>query len=478
MKNKTLLALVFIMALTFILTANNAFAATDPAAWKRAYQETIAAEREKTVTDTAPAEAANKYIDDELYYYALYDIDKDGVPEMILHFGFSEAYEFYNVYAYQRGKVVLLHTWPCGGDYLATYPKGNGILRCHARQGYQTVFLWTVSGNSIAESDPIFSEGDVYGSYTAPGEIVSGSTYLNEYPVSDLLPVLLYESWEKDLDPLSAGGKTDKMIPIQYPENDSGFFQKVLNNQIPVIPAKISMKHNEYWPVPDSKGTIFSDYIDYIAQRFGQDAKAQTKYDVFYSDLNGDRQADAACSIHIQNDERYSRAFTIFLCEQSGSVYAYLLDYIPVTGVDTVGVLYSYYEDYGHYEYAFKLFFDKEDSFIVYVPFENYGGQREGKTIIGYNMVHYGTQSAIPPHYRMFRNYSINEAYSEYSARESYGEKHFTRYVDASMLANANTYEPGSLVLGEYAGYQEGTDTAYSFGDDKYVWFIESIVYE
>ncbi len=99
------------------------------------------------------------------------------------------------------------------------------------------------------------------------------------------------------------------------------------------------------------------------------------------------------------------------------------------------------------------------------------------RRIVGYNMVHYGTQTATSPHYRMFRNYSINRQYGAYGARESYGEKHFTRYVDAYMLSYAKTYEPGVLIKGDYAGYQKGTDTAYSFGDDKYVWFIESPVY-
>lgn len=107
----------------------------------------------------------------------------------------------------------------------------------------------------------------------------------------------------------------------------------------------------------------------------------------------------------------------------------------------------------------------------------SYPSYSTGKRIIGYNMVHYGTQMAASPHYRMFRNYSINKAYSKYGARESYGEKHFTRYVDAYMLYYAKTYEPGMLINGDYAGYQKGTDTAYSFGDDKYVWFIDSPVY-
>ena len=100
-----------------------------------------------------------------------------------------------------------------------------------------------------------------------------------------------------------------------------------------------------------------------------------------------------------------------------------------------------------------------------------------GSTFYPKGLVHYGTQMAVPPHYRMFRNYIINEEYGKYGARESYGEKHFNRTVDADMLANAKTYEPETLIQGEYAGYQKGTETAYSFGDDKYVWFIESIVY-
>ncbi len=94
----------------------------------------------------------------------------------------------------------------------------------------------------------------------------------------------------------------------------------------------------------------------------------------------------------------------------------------------------------------------------------------------GYNMVHYGTQTDNSPHYRMFRNYSIQANLGDYNASASYGEKYFTRYVTPEMLAYATTYEPGEYIEGEYSGYQKGTTTAYSFGDDKYVWFIESPV--
>ena len=99
------------------------------------------------------------------------------------------------------------------------------------------------------------------------------------------------------------------------------------------------------------------------------------------------------------------------------------------------------------------------------------------QVITGYNMVHYGTQEASSPHYRMFRDYSIKKNLSRYGARKSYGEKHFTRYVSASTLSYAKTFAPGTLITGSYGGYQKGTSTAYNFGDDKYVWFIQSPVY-
>lgn len=105
---------------------------------------------------------------------------------------------------------------------------------------------------------------------------------------------------------------------------------------------------------------------------------------------------------------------------------------------------------------------------------------RTNKTVAGYNMVHYGTQQAKDPYYRMFRDYSIGGEYNLYGARESYGEKHLTRYVSAEQFYHATQYAGnGSWVSitynGEnYQGYQMSSYTAYNFGDDNKVWFIES----
>ena len=101
----------------------------------------------------------------------------------------------------------------------------------------------------------------------------------------------------------------------------------------------------------------------------------------------------------------------------------------------------------------------------------------ETRSVIkGYNMVHYGTQMDESPHYRMFRSYSIQGCFGDYGARDSYGEKQFTKFVTPEELATATEYAEGTFINTSYAGYQMGRGTAYNFGDDKYVWFIGSTV--
>ena len=105
--------------------------------------------------------------------------------------------------------------------------------------------------------------------------------------------------------------------------------------------------------------------------------------------------------------------------------------------------------------------------------------QRQSRYVT-YNMVHYGTQQDTEPYYRMFRDYSINENFHEYHARDTYGEKHLIRTASASQMEQATSYPPNGDYItiafgGEtYEGLQLGNSTAYNFGDDKYLWYIES----
>ena len=105
---------------------------------------------------------------------------------------------------------------------------------------------------------------------------------------------------------------------------------------------------------------------------------------------------------------------------------------------------------------------------------------RQANTVVGYNMVHYGTQQAKEPYYRMFRDYSIKGNFDKYGARDSYGEKHFTKFVTSAQMTTAKSFPPdGSFVIlfynnESYEGFQMGNSMAYNFGDDNKIWYIES----
>lgn len=108
---------------------------------------------------------------------------------------------------------------------------------------------------------------------------------------------------------------------------------------------------------------------------------------------------------------------------------------------------------------------------------------RQNRVLIGYNMVHYGTQQDTSPYYRMFRDYSIDGNYELYHARASYKEKHLTKTVSIAQMDSASEYPPNgdfiTLVYNgdSYQGFQMGNSIAYNFGDDNKVWFIESEEY-
>jgi len=84
---------------------------------------------------------------------------------------------------------------------------------------------------------------------------------------------------------------------------------------------------------------------------------------------------------------------------------------------------------------------------------------------IGYIMTVYVTQEEASPHYRNFRDFSINGDYDRYGARSSYGEKHFDIQVSPEQLASATTYNSGEFVLNNDApyvgGYNKSKGTAY-----------------
>ena len=160
-------------------TADNATAPNDnaavnePAAGANAGEETVGAPDTasaaqitstgldaniaQAIHDAYFAKAPSAQGDFERGYY-IYDIDKDGIPELLL------TYEEGNtrglaVYTYVDGSVAecgVMWGFAHGFPFPASYPEGNGIVLEECARGYQSI--WLISKNGISLSDTMNSD--------------------------------------------------------------------------------------------------------------------------------------------------------------------------------------------------------------------------------------------------------------------------------------------------------------------------------
>ena len=351
-------------------------------AWKEAYKAVIANARELMSHDISLFQNSSLH----LTTYTLYDIDKNGVPELILHFGRSTAEAEGNLYSFRDGEAVLLKQFAFGGNYLSTYPNRNGMIIRHARMGGQNVKLWTLEEERIMESEPLFSEEVKANLYTPIGKIVDGAVDLTEFPLDTLAPLVQYEEWEKEINPKSSRSASDSQAGTRFPENNPNFFQDVIDGNKPVIPIAVSREYDLMWNKPAAVNTTFTDAEKAMAESASNyeylkpgDSIDFRNRSVKYTDINGDGQLEAICSFSKQLDEYWVLQQTIILSEQKGTVFAYELMDIEVISTDSDGILYYYKNDWvvdATYEYAFKLFYNRGSCYLVYIPVENYSGDR------------------------------------------------------------------------------------------------------
>jgi hypothetical protein len=151
---------------------NNNAAANEPATGANAEEETVgapdAAPTAQTTTgldvniaqaihDAYVAKAPSAQGDVGRGYY-IYDIDKDGIPELLLTYeeGLDRGLA---VFTYVDGAVAecgVMWGFAHGLPFPASYPEGNGIVLEECARGYQC--LWLISKNGTAMSDTINSD--------------------------------------------------------------------------------------------------------------------------------------------------------------------------------------------------------------------------------------------------------------------------------------------------------------------------------
>ncbi len=129
-----------------------------------------------------------------LCYYYVYDIDKDGIPELLLQYGDCEAAYHGPVYKYDTEKKAVAEVGDIGMGHTIfyTYPDGPGMIHDIAHMGYQSISKLTIDQGSINEEELFTEELDMEKDewYTEVDEIIKGAVEIPAYDPGYLTGIL------------------------------------------------------------------------------------------------------------------------------------------------------------------------------------------------------------------------------------------------------------------------------------------------
>ncbi len=333
--------------------------------WREAYIAFLEelCEREKELRDTERPDydpnTAELEIGEVSGRYALYDIDKDAVPELLIRYGQGEAGYHTTVYGYRDGAVAELGDIPTGHTSFYTWPEVNGLAYNWSHMGGHFIDKITLEGGELVQTK-FFEEGmEAWTeSYTAAEDVIPGSRYLKEVPTMVLLP---------------------ELSPMTLPIEDYG---KVPLNE-PLDPERDDAARTAITEVLENGGTFYAVSAD----GFGGDAGETTLESYLrpggiteYADLplgvtklawvDADRDGASECLLYVENNggDDARNIYTVILSAWEGSVYGYCLNCTDSTEVLEDGVFRDAYAEGGSWG-EMRLSF-REDQCYLYTASE------------------------------------------------------------------------------------------------------------
>lgn len=158
--------------------------------WREAYLDFV-----HELAEDVPKDAILGYEELPFCYY-LYDIEKDGIPELIVKHGDCEADYYGILYKYDKSRIKELATIGMGHTSLYTCPDENGIIVYTGHMGYASMSRLTINKKSKVKFEGLLDE-DINESgaedYTYPEELIPGSMYLYECNIHCDLGVTKYD---------------------------------------------------------------------------------------------------------------------------------------------------------------------------------------------------------------------------------------------------------------------------------------------
>lgn len=315
--------------------------------WAAAYRQVLA-ERQAQLS----AEAGDAIITPELTYL-IYDIDKDGTPEMVVKAGNSEAAYHGGIYTFRLGQALQIsEELSLGHSAFYSDPDENGIILMHGHMGYASAQRISLRDGCVQEllyEDDLNArrKNDPEAKYVYPGDVIPGSVYLTFCSADLTLPMTHYEEIDRCLK-----GDLPHAAEAHYPNSDPACFYNLTANNGEVY----AVTTDGYSPYP---GRIAFEEL--LRQNV---AAKWMKGDLSIlsaatADLNGDGQLECVLTASDGSNEMW-----IVLSEQDGTSYTYVINSTKGFTLKDDGSIHAVSEYITHY----RLIFDAQEAFLLALP--------------------------------------------------------------------------------------------------------------
>ena len=289
--------------------------------------------------------------------YFVYDIDKDGVPELIVKTGTCEADYMAAIFSYRDGQAFRIDEIGAGHSSFYGDPVNGGLIIHWGHSGYAGGYRYYITDDQTT-FETLF-EDNLY-------ERLGDDPNAEYLPVTDFVPEAVPLTLVESYNPLGIthydeicnclNGYFPAAGTLSYPEGDPTFYTKIISNGTTVIASGTDRFAN-------SPGTIsFHDLMkkDVAASWMNGDLVIT---DVSDADLNGDGKLECILSLEEENGESPVR---IFLSEDAGTVYAYIENYAYSSlSIDDSG---NFLLSSEYYQQKCRLLFEKENCMLLTLP--------------------------------------------------------------------------------------------------------------
>lgn len=292
---------------------------------------------------------------DDSNQYSLYDVDKDGIPDLFIRYGNWEAEYHWGCYTFRNGKVEKTGDIPVEYASLYTWPEGNSVAVFMSCQGTVSLNRYTLEKGILSGPRQVFYEETVNtgrAENTPIEEILPGTERIPVYRMTN-------NSFELT-EPCP--------VPILLPIYDYGTLPR--QNPAPMEESEVrSAIGRVLWEGAELVGVSGDGYTanvgtatmeEYLEkERIFTGSEEPLKVPRYaWADMNGDGQTDCVLFVGSTDIYGYTGTNYMILSVEDGTVYAYFyscnLNGFAITSDGTV------YFDCGFGEWGRESFYKNQ----------------------------------------------------------------------------------------------------------------------